>query len=79
MTWFTGFAPSRPVPGVKQVAVAVLVVNKPTWTVKANVVARELLRAYFAGQSVPGVSRPAIGTVAHKAKAGHARPRAAHR
>jgi cell division protein FtsI/penicillin-binding protein 2 len=59
-TWFTGFAPSRPVEGghVPQVAVSVLVVNKPQWHVKANVLARELLREYFAERDMPGVSAP---------------------
>jgi len=57
-TWFTGFAPSHPVEGVRPVAVAVLVVNGPSWRVKANVIAREVLQAYFAEQKVPGVSRP---------------------
>jgi cell division protein FtsI/penicillin-binding protein 2 len=63
-TWFTGFAPSRPIPGVKPVAIAVLVVNYPTWQVKANVVAREMLHAYFANQKVPSVLRPA--RIAHR-------------
>ena len=61
-TWFTGFAPSRPLAGdeakVPQVAVAVLVVNKPQWHVKANVMARELLREYFARQDLPGITAP---------------------
>ena len=60
-TWFTGFAPSRPIEGmlkVPEVAVAVLVVNRPQWHVKANVLARELLREYFARQEVPGVTAP---------------------
>lgn len=70
-TWFTGFAPSKPYappegtvkdgekpPQPRQVAVAVLVVNEPTWTVKANVVAREVLRAYFASQKLPMVTQP---------------------
>ena len=57
-TWFTGFAPSHPVPGVRPIAVAVLVVNGPSWRVKANVVARQVLQAYFAEQKVPGVARP---------------------
>lgn len=52
-TWFTGFAPSRPKPGEKQVAIAVLVINGPRWHVKANVVAREMLRAYFQGPGKP--------------------------
>jgi cell division protein FtsI/penicillin-binding protein 2 len=55
-TWFTGFAPSHPTPGIHPVAVAVLVVNGPSWRVKANVLAREMLQAYYAEQKVPGVS-----------------------
>lgn len=65
-TWFTGFAPSRPMPGVRQVAIAVLVVNRPTWHLKANVVAREVLRAYFAEQKVEHVSSPGSGAVARR-------------
>lgn len=65
-TWFTGFAPSRPIPGVKPVAIAVLVVNLPTWQVKANVLAREILHAYFAEQKVPLVLRPPHVAVASR-------------
>jgi penicillin-binding protein A len=57
-TWFTGFAPSRPLPGVKPIAIGVLVVNNPTWRVKANVIAREMLRAWFASQKVEHVTKP---------------------
>ena len=57
-TWFTGFAPVKPIPNVRQVAIAVLVVNKPTWHVKANVIAREMLREHFAREKVPSVTRP---------------------
>jgi len=70
-TWFAGFAPSRPIvlPAEAQkdghepsqprkVSFGVLVVNDAKWTIKANVLAREVLRAYFAGQHVPGVSAP---------------------
>ncbi|MEO8796861.1 MAG: hypothetical protein ABI551_03175, partial [Polyangiaceae bacterium] len=57
-TWFTGFAPSHPMPGVKQVAIAVLVVNRPQWHIKANVIAREMLRSYFAEQGVAHVTTP---------------------
>jgi len=57
-TWFTGFAPSHPVPGIRPVVVAALVVNGPSWRVKGNVLAREMLQAYFAEQKVPGVARP---------------------
>jgi penicillin-binding protein A len=80
-TWFTGFAPSRPLLGVRQVAVAVLVVNKPAWRVKANVIAREMLRAHFAAQNVHGVSRPLLAfessSAAHTQK--HETSTAAHR
>jgi cell division protein FtsI/penicillin-binding protein 2 len=69
-TWFTGFAPSRPMvvaegdsPDAKpprQVAIGVLVVNNSTWTIKANILAREILRAYFAAQKVPSVTTPQL-------------------
>jgi peptidoglycan glycosyltransferase len=62
-TWFTGFAPARPIPDVRQVAVAVLVVNGPRWEVKANVIARDILRSYFASQSTEGVTRPSIAAI----------------
>lgn len=70
-TWFTGFAPSRTTPAPadkqpRQVAIAVLVVNKPTWKIKANVVAREMLRAYFAQQKVERVSKPKLELVARR-------------
>ena len=70
-TWFAGFAPSKPVvfeakdgqepPQPRKVAFGVLVVNEPKWTIKANVLAREVLRAYFAAQHVPGVTVPRAG------------------
>jgi peptidoglycan glycosyltransferase len=53
-TWFVGFAPSN----APEVALAVLVVNQPSFRAKANVVARDILRAYFAGKGAPGVSAP---------------------
>lgn len=53
-TWFVGFAPSQK----PEVAVSVLAVNRPTWQAKANVVARDILRAYFNKQGAPGVSKP---------------------
>ena len=69
-TWFTGFAPSRPIviaegdtpanPPPRQVAIGVLVVNNPTWSIKANVLGREVLRAYFAQQKVPNVTSPQL-------------------
>jgi cell division protein FtsI/penicillin-binding protein 2 len=63
-TWFTGFAPIHPQGDIRQVAVAALVVNGPNWQVKANVVAREALRAYFAQRGAQGVSRPSVESVA---------------
>jgi penicillin-binding protein A len=69
-TWFTGFAPSHAIviadgdapanTPPRQVAIGVLVVNQPTWTIKANILAREVLRAYFASQKVPNVTTPAL-------------------
>jgi penicillin-binding protein A len=67
-TWFTGFAPAHRDPGMRQVAVAVLVVNGPSWQVKANVLARDVLRAYFAEQGVQGVSRPSTREIARHQK-----------
>ena len=53
-TWFVGFAPAdKPV-----VAVSALVVNTPTWHIKAPQLARDLLRAYFAKQRIKGVTPP---------------------
>lgn len=63
-TWFTGFAPARATGDVEQVALAVLVVNGPTWEVKANVVARDMFRAYFASKGLPGVTRPTVTAMA---------------
>jgi len=69
-TWFTGFAPSHPIviadgdtpasTPPRQVAIGVLVVNNPTWAIKANLLAREVLRAYFASQKVPNVTSPQL-------------------
>jgi peptidoglycan glycosyltransferase len=62
-TWFTGFAPlhAQASPsGIPEVAVATLVVNGPNWQLKANVLAREVLRAYFASRGAPGITRPSV-------------------
>ena len=53
-TWFIGFAPSDE----PEVAVSVLVVNTPIWQVKAADIARDVLRAYFAGHGRTSISRP---------------------
>jgi cell division protein FtsI/penicillin-binding protein 2 len=53
-TWFIGFAPADQ----PEVAVAALVVNLPTWQIKAPTLARNLLRAYFAWSGRSGVTAP---------------------
>lgn len=53
-SWFAGFAPSRN----PEVVVAVLLQNPDEWHRKANQVARDLLRVYFAKQAAPGVTSP---------------------
>jgi cell division protein FtsI/penicillin-binding protein 2 len=51
-TWFIGFAPAdKP-----EVAISALVVNNPTWQVKAAMLARDVLRAYFAKHGAKGVT-----------------------
>jgi penicillin-binding protein A len=42
-TWFVGFAPAD----APEVAISTLVVNTPDWQIKAPMLAREVLRAYF--------------------------------
>lgn len=81
-TWFTGFShpragerPSDKAP--RSVAISVLVVNGPTWTIKANTLAREVLRAYFAKEKVPHVTPPPLHVVADKGKKSSPRPRRA--
>lgn len=54
-TWFTSFAPAAPMAGLDPIAVAVLAANGPDWKIKANVIAREILRHSFAARKVPGV------------------------
>jgi cell division protein FtsI/penicillin-binding protein 2 len=70
-SWFTGFAPSRPLPGspYKSVSIAVLIINTPNWQVKSNVVARDMLRAYFAAQNAPRVTKPSPSAIARHRKA----------
>jgi cell division protein FtsI/penicillin-binding protein 2 len=53
-TWFIGFAPSRR----PQVVISVLLDNGPVWRQKANELARDMLRAYFAERGVAGVTAP---------------------
>jgi penicillin-binding protein A len=65
-TWFTGFAPLRAEPGSGQVAIAALVINGPSWEVKANVLARDVLRAYFKARGAIGVTPLATATIARR-------------
>jgi penicillin-binding protein A len=53
-SWFVGFAPSQK----PEVVVGVLVQNGQVWRQRANELARDLLRAYFANKGQPGVSDP---------------------
>jgi cell division protein FtsI/penicillin-binding protein 2 len=53
-TWFVGFAPSRR----PRVVVSVLIQNGAVWRRKANEVARDMLRAYFADRGYRGVTAP---------------------
>jgi cell division protein FtsI/penicillin-binding protein 2 len=53
-TWFVGFAPANN----PEVAVSTLVVNTPSWQIKAPQLARDALRAYFAKQGKKGVTAP---------------------
>jgi len=53
-SWFTGFAPSRR----PEVVVSVLLQNGAVWRRKANEVARDLFRSYFAKRGVKGVTAP---------------------
>ncbi len=53
-SWFVGFAPSaRP-----EVVVSVLLLNRAKWHRKANEVARDVLRTYFAARGASGVTAP---------------------
>jgi len=53
-SWFSGFAPSRQ----PKVVIAVLLQNGKVWHQKANEVARDLLRHYFAERGYRGVEAP---------------------
>jgi cell division protein FtsI/penicillin-binding protein 2 len=54
-TWFVGFAPAE----APEVAISTLVVNTPEWRIKAPMLAREVLRAYFAKKGSPASDRVA--------------------
>ncbi|MEZ4299298.1 MAG: penicillin-binding transpeptidase domain-containing protein [Polyangiaceae bacterium] len=53
-TWWVGFAPSNK----PEIALSVMIANRPKWRVKATNVAADMLRVYFADKGAPGVSDP---------------------
>ena len=53
-TWWVGYAPANK----PEVALSVLVANRPKWRVKATNVAADMLRVYFADKKMPGVTDP---------------------
>jgi cell division protein FtsI/penicillin-binding protein 2 len=53
-SWFIGFAPSKQ----PEVLVSVVVQNGAVWRQKANQLARDMLRVWFARRGEPGVSDP---------------------
>jgi cell division protein FtsI/penicillin-binding protein 2 len=53
-TWFVGFAPADQ----PEIAISALVVNTPSWQIKAPQLARDALRAYFARKGRKGVTAP---------------------
>jgi peptidoglycan glycosyltransferase len=53
-TWWVGFAPSNK----PEIALSILVANRPKWRVKATNIAADMLRVYFADKKAPGVSDP---------------------
>lgn len=66
-TWFMGFAHATPTPK-RRIAIAVLAVNHATWHIKANTLAREMLRAAFAREHVQSVTMPALAKTHKPAK-----------
>lgn len=53
-TWFVGFAPAEK----PEVAISVLVVNTPTWRIKAPHLAREVLRTHFSRSGAKAATPP---------------------
>lgn len=54
-TWFVGFAPAE----APEIAISTLVVNTPSWQIKAPQLAREVLRTYFEKRSTTASDRVA--------------------
>ena len=53
-TWWVGYAPANK----PEIALSVLIANRPKWRVKATNVAADMFRVYFADKKTPGVSDP---------------------
>jgi penicillin-binding protein A len=53
-SWFVGFAPSRS----PEIVVSVMLLNADVWRSKANEVARDMMRVYFAGRGRSGIADP---------------------
>jgi cell division protein FtsI/penicillin-binding protein 2 len=53
-SWFIGFAPSRN----PEIVVSVLLQNGVVWRKRAAEVARDVFRAYFHGEGIPGIDDP---------------------
>ncbi len=53
-TWWVGYAPANK----PEIALSVLIANRPKWRVKATNVAADMLRVYFADKKMPGVTDP---------------------
>ena len=58
-TWFVGFAPAE----APEVAISALVVNTPSWQIKAPQLARDVLRAYFAKKGAKSVVETVHGVI----------------
>ena len=61
-SWYAGFAPANN----PEVAVAVMLANEQRWWRKGPEVARDVLRAYFAGNKVAGVTHPIRSATARR-------------
>ena len=56
-SWFVGFAPSRS----PEIVVSVMLLNADVWRSKANEIARDMMRVYFAARGKPGIVDPLAG------------------
>jgi len=61
-SWYAGFAPATN----PEVVVAVMLANEQAWWRKGPEVARDVLRAYFAGNQVAGITHPVRNATARR-------------